>query len=156
MLLTLGGILPEGKVFGLNPKTFVVLSEDGNRLAIGNETYGEYRGEKSTISRNKPVAILTNWITASSAEITALSLMKNIKQSKLFGAETSGSLSTNQSFFLWDSNTLNLMFERIYDSQGHTAPLSLTVDKALPDNLDDIFTDNDQTIKAAINWIKSS
>jgi C-terminal processing protease CtpA/Prc len=155
MLLTLGGILPEGKVFGLNPKTFVVLSEKGNRLSIENETYGKYSGEKPTLARNKPVAILTNWITASSAEITALSLRTNIKQSKVFGSNTSGSLSTNQTFFLWGNNTLNLMFERIYDSHGNTATLSLPVDKKMPD-LDHIFTDDDQTIKAATNWIQSS
>ncbi len=156
MLLTLGGILPEGKVFGLDPKTFVVLSEKGNRLSIGNETYGNYSGEKPTLARNKPVAILTNWITASSAEITALSLRRNTKQSKIFGSDTSGSLSTNQTFFLWDNNTLNLMFERIYDSHGNTAPLNLPVDNKMPDDLDHSFTDDDQTINAAISWIQSS
>lgn len=155
MLLTLGGILPKGKIFGLNPKAFVSLTEDGNSLVVDNEIYGKYSGDKPIMAKNKPVVILTNWLTASSAEITALTIKRNIKMSKIFGSNTSGCLSTNQTFFLWNNNSFNLMFEHIYDGQGNVAPLSLTVDREFPDDLNTIFTDKDQTIKAGIDWINS-
>lgn len=158
MLLALSVILPEGKVFGLNPTTFVTLSNDANTLLIDDEPYAQYTGEQppaSLVKRNIPVAILTNWMTASSAEITALSLRNNIQASRLFGSNSSGALSTNATLFLWDGNVLNLMVDRVYDREGKIAPLSLKVDTVTPDDLKNIFSKKDATINSAMDWLKS-
>lgn len=154
MLLTLGGLLPEGNVFGLDKNSFVKLSSDGNTLLLDNITYGQYTGGKPKKIKNIPVAILANWLTGSSAEITALSLKTNLKDSRLFGTDTSGALSTNQSFFLWDENVLNLMFTRIYKRDGKVAALNLTVDQEVHDQLESTFSDSDPVINSAIDWLR--
>jgi hypothetical protein len=156
MLLTLGGVLSPGKIFGTTQEAIINLSEDGNTLTVNDQNYAHYEGIKPIMSRSKPVAILTNSFTASSGEIAALGLKNNIRQSKIFGSRTSGQLSTNATFFLWDGNSLNLTFDRIYNPNGQPAPLSLSVDKETTDNLETIFKEeNDITIKQAINWLHS-
>lgn len=157
MLLILGGILPEGKLFGLNAHAFVSLSSNGNKLSISDseEIYGEYLGEKPQFKRNKAVAILTNQFTASAGEITALSLKNNMSKSKVFGKTTAGSLSTNQTFFLWNNSTFNLMFERIYNNAGKPVPLELPPDQDIEENFATMFDDEkDETINSAIHWLR--
>lgn len=156
MLLILGGILPKGRLMGLAANSFVSLSADGNHLLLDNQSYAAYNGKKPLKLSNIPVAILINGITASSAEMTALSLKNNISNSKLFGTHSSAALSTNQTFFLWDGNTFSLMFERIYDKNGKPVPFILSVDYEIEDNLKTVFDPkNDRVIQKAVRWINS-
>ncbi len=157
MLLTLGGVLSPGKLFGYSPtENGVFLSEDGN--ALGNAYYTKkYKGEEQSIKRDLPVAILTNFMTASAGEVTALSLKENIKQARLFGEATAGALSANEGVPLWeDGSVFLLMTTRVYSPSGQLVPLNLEVDEKTEDNLEDIFDDEkDPTIKAARAWLES-
>ena len=152
MLLTLGGILPAGNLFSIGKDTEVSLSQDGNKLF----PYGSYDGSAPKLMRSKPVAIITNWMTNSSGELTRLALGDNIMTVKVFGSQTGASASANATFYLLDGNTLNLMVERIYNNQHEIVPLKLPVDEEIQDNLETIFNyEKDESINAATIWLEA-
>lgn len=159
MLLTLGGILPSGKLFNIGENTAVYLSEDGNKLLVNtlDDIYGQYDGIIPNINRSKPVAILTNWITASSGNVTGLALRDNVAQARVFGTKTSPTASVNATFYLIDGNTLNLMIDRLYNKNGNVVPLALSVDEETgEDNLETIFNpDSDVTLNVARKWLET-
>lgn len=158
MLLTLGGVIPSGHLFSLGKDTPVYLSKDGNKLLVGKsqQLYGQFNGKVPKNNTDKPVAILTNWMTASSGQLTDLALRNSSLQAKVFGGETSDAASVNATFYLADGNTLNLMVDRIYNRQGKMVPLQLPVDKEVEDNLETIFQPrSDVVLMAAKEWLES-
>lgn len=152
MLLTIGGILPAGTLFSIGQDTTVSLSQDGNQL----EPYGRYDGPTPELMRSKPIAIITNWMTNSSGELTRLALGNNMSTVRVFGSPTGHTASANATFYLLDGkNTFNLMVERIYNNQNQVVPLTLPVDEEVQDNIETIFNDQtDASIQAATAWLK--
>jgi hypothetical protein len=159
MLLTLGGILPSGKLFSMGNNTPIYLSNNGNKLFANtsHDLYGQYDGKLPNIYRSMPVAILTNWMTASSGNLTRLALRDNVSQAKVFGATTSPTTSINATFYLLDGNTLNLTVDRLYDKNGNIVPLELPVDETIKEeNLETIFDPNmDMTLNVAKKWLEA-
>lgn len=158
MLLTLGNIIPSGKLFSLGKGSPIYLSDDGNNLFINpsRDFYGKYDGAISKKFRNIPIAILTNWMTASSGVLTSLALRDNSNVAKVFGTKTSPTASANTTFYLLDGNTLNLMIDRVYNKQDKMVPLNLSVDEEIEDNLQTIFDPNaDMALIAARDWLES-
>lgn len=158
MLLTLGGVLSSDKLFSLGKFTPIYLSEDKNKLLANHshEIYGQYDGPSPRINHSKPIAILTNWMTASSGNITSLALRDNAAEVRVFGGETSPTTSVNATFYLLDGNTFNLTVDRFYDKKDNIVPLALPVDEVIEDHLATIFDlDVDATLHAAKNWLES-
>lgn len=158
MLLTFGGLLPSGKLFGIGWNTLICLSSTGNQLFVCDtqEKYGEYIGAQPIRHRPLPVAILTNWMTGSSGNIASLVLREQGVMTRVFGGATSPSTSTNATFYLLDGNNLDVMVERIYNKHGMRAPLALPVDEEIDDNMDLIFDPKtDLTLAAAVKWLES-
>lgn len=158
MLLTLGGIIPSGQLFSLGKDSPIYLSRNGNMLSItaAQELYGQYSGRLPSNDRNKPIAILINWMTGSSGEMTGLALRDNVVQAKIFGEPSSPTASVNQTFYLLDGNTFNLMVDRVYNKKGKMVSLALPVDKQINDSLQTVFNpDKDETLRAAREWLES-
>ncbi|MCD6026282.1 MAG: peptidase [Solimicrobium sp.] len=158
MLLTLGGVIPNGKLFSMGKTSPVYLSENGNALFSQNpkELYGQYIGTKPQKMSNLPVAILTNWMTGSSGNLTSVALRENMKKARVFGEKTSPTTSINSSFYLLDGNVLNLMVDHLYTSRGALVPLALSPDLEVENNLTSIFDpDADAIIEAAQVWLES-
>lgn len=158
MLLTLGGVMSGGKLFSLEKTTPIYLSEDGNKLFMHSEhdIYGQYAGAIPNRNNDKPIVILTNWMTGSSGAMTRLALRDNAIQAKVFGTKTSPTASINATFYLLDGNTFNLMVGRLYNKNGMMVPLELPVDKEVVDNLQAIFDPNaDIALNAAKEWLES-
>jgi Peptidase family S41 len=159
MLLTLGGMLPSGKLFSIGKNTPIYLSDNRNKLFLNtsHDNYGQYDGKSPNKHRYIPVAILTNWMTASSGNITRLALRDNVSQAKVFGEKTSPTTSINETFYLLDGNTLNLTVDRLYDKNGNIVPLELPADEDIKEeNLETIFDPSmDKTLSAAKKWLES-
>ncbi len=158
MLLTLGGVLPQGKLFSIGKSNAVHLSEDGNTLYINSpeNIYGHYAGKIPNRCIDKPVAILTNSMTSSSAAFTRLALRDTVKSARVFGTKTSPTTSVNSTFHLLDGNTFNLMVDRAYNHKNEMVPLELPVDSEMEDNLEMMFDpDRDPTLIAAEEWLES-
>jgi hypothetical protein len=158
MLLTASSLLQTNNLFSLGEQQMVSLSHNGNQLVInpGNMLYGQYTGSISAQKRDIPVAILTNWMTGSSGAISSLALRDSSAGAKVFGTSTSSTTSVNETFYLLDGNTFNLMVDRIYNNKNILVPLSLPADEIIEDNLQTIFKlDEDNSLIVAKKWLLS-
>lgn len=152
MLLTLGGVLPAGNLFGLGKNQPVTLQENGNTVL----PYGTYQGAPPVFTRDKPVAVITNWMTNSSGQLTRLALRDAMPIVKVFGTTTGPSASVNVTLNLLDGNVLNLMVDRIYNTHGEIVPLRLPVDEETEDDLQTVFQyEKDVSILVAADWLRS-
>lgn len=159
MLLTISGNLPAAPLFGLGKSLPVSITQDRNTLLINSNyesVYGKYSGKSPAIVRILPVAILTNWMTASSANIVSQVLRDHLSNVRVFGEMTSPTTSINTTFFLMDGNTLNLMVDRVYNKNGHIVPLRLPVDEEIKNQpAQTVFDeDRDLTLLSAIKWLE--
>lgn len=161
MILSLSSILPTQVLFKLGQHMPIKLENSRNMLQQfipdGDkgkwQTYGKYTGNISLSTNHQPIAILINSFTASSGIMTALALT-NVKPHRIFGEPSDSSNSVTQSITLPDGNHINIMVLRVYNSDGHIAPLSLSVNQKSSEKRTDYFDfERDQTILAAQQWL---
>lgn len=156
MLLSISSLLPEGQLFKIGQDITINLSEGNNTLYSEyrgqREHYGHYDGNTIPNILDKPVVILVNGLTGSSGAITAYTL-KTTGESRVLGEASSDSLSVTESFKLMDGNYANIMVQRIYDRDGNLAPLSVTPDTSIPEDYRKVFSRQDKTINAGVEWI---
>jgi C-terminal processing protease CtpA/Prc len=155
MLAGIGPILGEGEV-----GAFV--------SATGTNNWG-YRDGKSVYDKevvssvaspykvkkgDLPVAILTDFITASSAEAIVIAF-KGRNKTRYFGMATGGLPTANTPFKLSDGAVLNLTVAVDADRTGKTYDTKIPPDTEVKTNWATYGTDDDDVIKIAIQWLRS-
>jgi C-terminal processing protease CtpA/Prc len=155
MLAGVGPILGEGEV--------------GSFVSSSGATKWSYRDGKSMVNNNvitqviipyklkrenPPVAVLTDEITASSAEAVLIAF-KGRAKTHVFGMPTRGVPTANQPFKLSDGAVLNLTIAIEADRTGKTYDKKIPPDTEIKTDWSLYGTDEDTVIQAALKWLKN-
>ena len=126
--------------------------KNGNFYVDSNQVL-DRKKLKKPIEKQLPIAIIISGYTASSGEMTAISLIGRNK-TKLFGEESAGYTTTNEGFKIDENSGLNLAVGYVTDRTG-----KIYVDNVKPD-FEIIGGDDfanlkyDKKIIESINWLK--
>ncbi|MXV15695.1 S41 family peptidase [Hufsiella ginkgonis] len=122
-----------------------------------NGVYG-WNGEKVlqvtqpvTLSKNRPIAVLTGGLTGSSGEVVALSFTGNAC-TKSFGLPTWGLTIGNRSFELADGARIMLASTVMADRSGKLYQDSINPDVLVVQGIE---TTGDDTLRKALEWLKT-
>lgn len=101
-----------------------------------------------------PVVVLTDEITASSAEAIVIAF-KGRPKTHFIGMPTRGLPTANQPFRLSDGAVLNLTTAIEADRTGKTYDTKILPDTEVKTDWELYGTDGDTAIKAAVKWLRS-
>jgi len=125
--------------------------KNGNIYIDDNQVLNR-RKLKIPVTKQLPVTVLISGYTASSGEMTAVSLIGR-KKSKMFGEDSAGYTTTNEGFKVDANSGLNLAVGYVVDRTG-----KLYIENVKPDieiiggdNFEDL--NKDKKIRASIQWI---
>lgn len=126
--------------------------KNGNIYIDDNQVLNR-RKVKTPVTKQLPVAVLISGFTASSGEITAISLIGR-KKTKIFGEDSAGYTTTNQGFKVDENSGLNLAIGYVVDRTGKIYIENVKPDVEIigGDNFEEI--NKDKKITASIQWIK--
>lgn len=142
MIAAVSPLLPDGEVllFSYGNYDTPVVLENGI-ISVGRT---QVNTEVTPFKLDVPLAILTNSLTASSAEATLMSLM-TLDNIKTFGQSTAGYASGNVTFELYDGAVIIL-----------TSAYNKTIDgQIFGDNPIPVNVKTDHPLEEAINWLNS-
>lgn len=130
----------------------VWILKNGNVYIDDNQVLNR-RKLKTPVTKQLPVAVLISGFTASSGEMTAISLIGRNK-TKLFGEDSAGYTTTNQGFKVDENSGLNLAIGYVVDRTGKIYIENVKPDVEIigGDNFEEI--NKDQKVTASIQWIK--
>jgi C-terminal processing protease CtpA/Prc len=106
----------------------------------------------SLIKKESQIAVLTGPKTASSGEVVVTSFREKAN-TKSFGESTSGLSTGNTNYQLSDGSMILLTTSIYADRQGNLYGGKIVPDSLVIFSYDAIGTNNDQVIKAALDWI---
>jgi C-terminal processing protease CtpA/Prc len=126
--------------------------KNGNIYIDDNQVLNR-RKVKIPVTKQLPVAVLISGFTASSGEMTAISLIGR-KKTKIFGEDSAGYTTTNQGFKVDENSGLNLAIGYVVDRTGKIYIENVKPDVEIigGDNFEEI--NKDKKITASIQWIK--
>ncbi|GAJ26924.1 nisin-resistance protein [Liquorilactobacillus sucicola DSM 21376 = JCM 15457] len=141
MIGGISSLLPNGEIFSF-------VSQSGKATAI--KLFGSMiNAGSSTIKVNHPqklshrkIAVIINNLTASSGELTALSLW-GLSNVRYFGTASAGYTSVNQTFTLFDGTQMNLTTNSVRTRNGK----NFLNDKIEPDQF------SNSPVKSATDWL---
>lgn len=155
MLAGVGPILGEGEVgsFVSGAGSVKWSYQDGKAL-INKNAVSQVAAPYRIKHENPPVAILTDDLTASSAEAIVIAF-KGRAKTHFFGMPTRGVPTANQPFKLTDGAILNLTTALEADRTGKNYDSKIPPDTEIKTNWSLYGTDEDPVIQAAIKWLKN-
>ncbi|SHK89524.1 Peptidase family S41 [Chryseobacterium polytrichastri] len=126
--------------------------KNGNIYVDNNQVLNR-RKLKVPVGKQLPVAVLISGYTASSGEMTAVSLVGR-KNTKMFGEDSAGYTTTNEGFKVDSNSGLNLAVGYVVDRTGKIYIENVKPDMEIigGDNFEDLNTD--KKITASVEWIK--
>lgn len=130
------------------------LLKDGNMYIDANQVLNRKK-LKTPIKKQLPIAVLISGYTASSGEMTAISLIGR-KKTKLFGEESAGFTTTNQGFKIDANSGLNLAVGYVVDRTGKIYIENVKPDVEIinGDNFEDL--NKDKKISESTKWLKEA
>jgi len=128
------------------------LLKSGNIYVDSNQVL-DRKKLKKPITKRLPIAILISGYTASSGEMTAISLIGR-KKTKLFGEESAGYTTTNEGFKIDENSGLNLAVGYVTDRTGKIYVDNIKPDFELIGGDDFENLKYDKKIIESIRWLK--
>ncbi len=104
------------------------------------------------MKNNNPIAVLTGANTASSGEVVVTAFRQK-ENTRSFGEPTAGLSTGNATFELSDGSMLVLTTTVYADRKGNRYGGRIVPDSSVKFSYQEIASDTDQVIKAAIEWI---
>ena len=158
MIAGLSDLIGEGKVGGFLTPTY---QPDGNWIIKQGTFYVDsvkvtaVKYDGYPINPNIPIAILISANTASSGEMTAISVIGR-KNSIVIGEVSAGYTTSNLGFKLNEFSGLNLAVDYASDRNGNIYPRNIQPDILVlnGDNFENL--NEDLKIKKAVSWLKSN
>ncbi|HVS80598.1 MAG TPA: S41 family peptidase [Pyrinomonadaceae bacterium] len=103
-----------------------------------------------------PIAVLTNELTASGGEFTAIAMLKRSgAETRIFGEHTRGFTTVLNGFWLYDDAYLSIATSVITDRTGHTYLTGIAPDERVSTDFSVFATDNDPALQAATKWLRN-
>lgn len=142
MITSVAPLLPDGEIlfFVDSEKKLPVLLEKGIVSGGGTEVYTDIEPFKIDV----PVALLTNEMTASSAEALLMSFI-DLEKVKIFGKPTGGYASANMSYPLFDGAIMFLTTAFNQTPEG----------KIFYENPIPVDNETEKPFEEAINWLEN-
>lgn len=142
MVTSVSPLLPDGEIlfFKDEQNEYPVTLENGKVTGGGTEIVTSIEPFKLEV----PVALLTDEMTASSAEVLVMSFM-DLKRVQTFGKSTAGYASANASYPLFDGAVMLLTTAFNQTPQGQ-----IFYEDPIPVN-----NETEQPFEEAINWLKN-
>jgi len=126
--------------------------KNGNVYVDSNQVLDSQKLEKP-IKKQLPIAVLISGYTASSGEMTAISLIGRNK-TKLFGEESAGYTTTNQGFKIDENSGLNLAVDYVTDRTGKIYVENIKPDFEVISGDDFENLKYDKKIVESLKWLK--
>lgn len=128
------------------------LLKNGNVYVDSNQVLDRKKLE-TPIKKQLPIAVLISGYTASSGEMTAITLIGRDK-TKLFGEESAGYTTSNQGFEVDENSGLNLAVSYVVDRNGKIYSDNIKPDFEIiaGDDFEDLK--KDKKVISAIRWIE--
>ena len=129
------------------------LLKNGNFYVDSNQVLNRKKLRKP-IKKNLPIAVLISGYTASSGEITAITLIGR-KKTKLFGEESADYTTSNQGFKIDENSGLNLAVSYVTDRTGKIYIKNIEPDFKIigGDNFENLKYD--EKIIKSLKWLKN-
>lgn len=155
MLAGIGPILGEGEVGSFVSSTGAIAwSYQGGKSLEGKNVISQVASPYQVKHKHPPVAVLTDALTASSAEAIVIAF-KGRAKTHFFGMPTDGVPTANEPYKLSDGAILNLTIAIEADRTGKRYDNKIPPDTEIKTDWAWYGTDMDPVIKAAVQWLKS-